>query len=456
MKRMTTILLVLLLALPIFWMVANAASPGPDNPIKETPPPSDEAEEISAVEDAVYGKIEADRQNSVFFWNQTISVENTEISYDGQWAASIMVPINPRTEETPETEPVLAITIQVDGEWVPLFPNDPGYLEAIENAPDDLISTEHKEILLQMNTNAAVNLPSAALGGYLLPWEAGISYYLTGSTCHDGYIESGNGHYSFDFAYNRTMWDILAAKAGEVWVWKDDVPTCYEPSCWRDQPVGNYIVLRDTSTDPITYQLYLHLKQDSIPDEIKVRGFRVAQGQFIGIVDNTGQSSGSHLHFQVQVPYLGENHYWGRSVDITFNDVDINGGRPRIHNPSYCLDFNFCDRSGDVCETSQLYYTSQNPRVYPEDSTPPIGDITNPKTGETYAASLHLDGWAEDLGDGADEPSGLHSAQFMAYYNNGWTDIGPEFDSEAFAYDWDWCSERCARWPGQRGIAHYG
>jgi len=440
MKRMATIILVLLFGLIIFWMIANAASPGPDSPVVVTPSPSDEAQEIARVEDAIYQKIEVDRQNTIFFWNSTISVQKTGISDDGQWAASIMVPMNPRTEQIPETEPALAITTQVDGEWVPIFPNDPGYTEAIENAPEDLLSPEHKEILLQMNFNAAVNIPATALSGYLLPWEAGTSYYLTGSTCHDGYIESGNAHYAFDFAYNRTMWDILAAKAGEVWVWNDDVPTCYEPSCWRDQPVGNYIVLRDTSTDPVTYQLYLHLKQDSIPDEIKVRGFRVSQGQFIGIVDNTGQSSGSHLHFQVQVPYLGEDHYWGRSVDITFDDVPVNGGRPRIHNPNYCLDFNFCDMPGDVCKTSQLYYTSQNQRIYPKDSTPPIGDITQPNTGETHTTSLHLEGWAVDLGDGTNEPSGLHSAHFMAYYNNGWTDIGPEFDIKEFSYDWDWCS----------------
>ncbi len=441
MKRITIILLVLLLALPIFWMAANAASPGPDNPAKETPPPSEEAEDISAVENAIYEKIDEEQQNSIFFWNQTISVEKTGISNDGQWAASVMVPVNHRTGESPETEPALAITIQVEGEWKPLFPNDPGWLGAVENAPDDLLSPEHKEVLLAMNYNAAVTMPAAALSGYLLPWEAGTSYYLTGSTCHDEYVESGNAHYAFDFAYNRTMWDILAAKSAEVWLWKDDVPTCYEPSCWRDQPVGNYIVLRDNSTEPVTYQLYLHLKQDSIPDEIKVRGFRVAQGQFIGIVDNTGQSSGSHLHFQVQVPYLGEDHFWGRSVDITFDDVDINGGRPRIQDRYYCLDFNFCDQPGDVCNDSQLFYISQNERVYPEDSVPPVGDITNPTTGDTYGVLLPLEGWADDLGDADNEPSGLQNAQFMAYYNGGWIDIGPEFDSPTFSFNWDWCSD---------------
>jgi hypothetical protein len=243
------------------------------------------------------------------------------------------------------------------------------------------------------------------------------------------------------------MWDILAVKAGEVWLWKDDVPTCYEPSCWRDQPVGNYIVLRDRSTNPVTYQLYLHLKQDSIPDDIKVKGFGVAQGQFIGVVDNTGQSSGSHLHFQVQVPLYGDNYYWGRSVDITFDDVSVNGGRPRIHNSRYCLDFNYCGRPGDVCKTSQLYYISQNQRVYPEDSTPPTGDIISPSTGETHTIALPLEGLANDLGDGDSTPSGLRSAQFIVNYNGDWTEIGPEFNEPTFTYDWDWCAAEVPNGP---------
>ena len=116
------------------------------------------------------------------------------------------------------------ITIKTDDGWQVLFPNDPRWLEAIENAPDDLLSPEHKEIYLNMNLVTAVNVPSTAIGGYLLPWDDGgqNQKYLTGSTCHDDYIPSGNAHYAFDFAYNTTMWDILAADDGEVWVWRDE------------------------------------------------------------------------------------------------------------------------------------------------------------------------------------------------------------------------------------------
>lgn len=444
MKRVFTLILILSVSLILVWIAAIAASPEPGNPEKATPPPPPEKTEATIeVEEAIVAAMDAARKETIYFWDDSITIAGTNISGDQQWAASILVPYNRETDTSPEKEPALVITIKVDDEWQVLFPNDPLWLEAIENAPDDLLSPKHKEVYLQMNTVAAVNIPTAALGGYLLPWDDGSQNqkYLTGSTCHDEYIPSGNAHYAFDFAYNRTMWDILAVKSGEVWVWKDDVETCYEYTCFGEQSLGNYIVLRDTSTDPITYQLYLHLKQDSIPDEIKVRGYPIVQGQFIGIVDNTGQSWGSHLHFQVQVPYLGEDHYWGRSVDITFNDVDINGGRPRIHKQYYCWDFNYCDEPGDVCEESQLYYTSQNVRTGSEDSTPPEGDLLNPLTGETYTDSLPLEAWAQDLGDPGKDPIGIESAQFIAYYEGIWRDIGPSFNTLLFDYDWDWCTD---------------
>ena len=59
----------------------------------------------------------------------------------------------------------------------------------------------------------------------------------------------------------------------------------------------------------------------------------------IGKADDTGVSTGHHLHFMVvEQPTLDscKNYCFGRSVDITFRDVRINwdaatqGGRPRL------------------------------------------------------------------------------------------------------------------------------
>ena len=114
------------------------------------------------------------------------------------------------------------------------------------------------------------------------------------------------------------MFDVHAAKSGTV-----------KQAVWRhpngDPNNGNYLVLEDTTTNPTTYQLYLHLAQDSIPEAFRNIGAFVAQGDFLGVADDTGVSSGNHLHFHVHTYAYS---YWGTSVDITFEDVSINGGRP--------------------------------------------------------------------------------------------------------------------------------
>ncbi len=316
-------------------------------------------QKIAEVGVAVQVAIQLERQNVLAFIAAETRIENVRISRDGLWAVGWLIPYDPQSGEPAPIEPGLALLQRMGDDWRVWLPTTNGWIDTLMKIPVEILPQEFKDAWARRHTIQAVNIPTAALGGYLLPWEAGITRRLTQSTCHDEYIPSGNAHYSFDFSTYGELWNIYAAKAGQVWLWKDDVPTCYEYTCSDTQPLGNYIVIKDVTTDPVTYQLYLHLKQDSIPAELKVQGTPVAQGQFIGNVDNTGQSWGHHLHFQVQVPLYGENYYWGRSIDITFDDVDINGGRPRVQN-AWCNDAAYCDVPGDVCNDFRENYTSQN------------------------------------------------------------------------------------------------
>ena len=353
MKRFLPLLLILIL-------LSCTRSAGRDSmPTPKPGPAPDSPEDIAIVENAIQAIMDIKRETVLAFITAKTNIENINISSDGNWAVGWLIPIDPETDEPVPIEPGLVLLQKVGDDWLVWLPTTEGWIDTLMQIPDEILSPEHKKNWERQYRIQAVNIPAEALSGYKLPWEAGVTRRLTQSTCHDQYIPSGNAHYSFDFSTRGVLWDIHAAKSARMWLWKDSVPTCNEYTCSDWQAVGNYVVLRDETTDPITYQLYLHLKQDSIPDDIKEQSRFIGQGQFIGIVDNTGQSWGHHLHFQVQVPLYGDNYYWGRAIDITFDDVDVNGGRPRVINP-WCNDQKYCDEPGDVCSDFRENYTSQN------------------------------------------------------------------------------------------------
>ena len=69
------------------------------------------------------------------------------------------------------------------------------------------------------------------------------------------------------------------------------------------------------------------------------------------------------------------------------------------------------------------------------DTTPPDGDITSPSEGATITSrTVHLAGWASDSG------SGINRAHFTASAPN-WHQVGPDFNTSSFSYDWDMCAD---------------
>jgi hypothetical protein len=125
-------------------MAALAADPPPDGtPEAATPVP--DAAVIEAVNQAVSAAIDEKMSYTMFFWGRTIRIEDTTPSGDGQWAASSLVPYNPKNDQIPEGEPALIISQKVDGEWQVWMPNDPDWLEMVMSTPDDLLSPELKQ-----------------------------------------------------------------------------------------------------------------------------------------------------------------------------------------------------------------------------------------------------------------------------------------------------------------------
>lgn len=111
--------------------------------------------------------------------------------------------------------------------------------------------------------------------------------------------------------------EVIAVADGTVAGVNDRFPNQvpYHQSPERDFPGGNTIVIRLPGGN---YAFYAHLQ----PGSIKVKeGDYVKRGQVIGLVGNSGNSSGPHLHFHVMdSPYiLGSN-----GVPYVFDSFALN------------------------------------------------------------------------------------------------------------------------------------
>ncbi|WP_261989525.1 M23 family metallopeptidase [Streptomyces sp. uw30] len=90
---------------------------------------------------------------------------------------------------------------------------------------------------------------------------------------------------------------VLASAGGRVVDVQDGIadnpPPLTPPTPPIEDTVGNHVTLQ---VAPGRYLLYAHLK----PGSLKVReGDRVASGQVLGLIGNSGNSATPHLHFQV-------------------------------------------------------------------------------------------------------------------------------------------------------------
>jgi murein DD-endopeptidase MepM/ murein hydrolase activator NlpD len=401
-----------------------ASAPTPTPGLFQAPAGQDGTDE--EVLKAIQAAIQLQREAIPAYEIYATQVDHLRVDAVQGWASAWLNPLDPQTGRVVPAEPGLALARHLEGQWQMVLPGAAGWEATLQAAPDSILPSPEKGAWLETAAQARAAQTTNTFSGYRLPWESGKTMYLTQSVHHDAYTPSGTAHFAFDFAapydasqHGSPMFAIHAAKAGAV-VSAD----WHQPN--GNEQVPNYIVLKDSTTNPVTFQIYLHLAQDSIPVELRTPGVLVQQGQFLGLADDTGQSSGNHLHFQVVTGLTSPS--WGQSVDITFDDVAINGGRPRI-----AQDLPYC-HSSDVCLQTQNTYISGNVTV--GDRTPPRGDITAPAQDGMNLSSSHLQisGWA------ADDDPGLLSAQIVAGYAGTWHDLAAPFSSSPFSLDWDLCA----------------
>jgi hypothetical protein len=343
-------------------------------------------------------------------------VDHIQIQEDGVMAIVWLVASDPDSGELIGREPELALAKkESNGQWKVLLTGDDKFNETFMEFQ---YAEKHVEGDLVLESEAMPK-STRVFGGYYLPWAQNLEKRLTWSVGHTSCYPIYYCTHAFDFA-DGTMFPMVASKGGTVYHWKD---TCSngDPSC------TNSITIQDRSTTPWTYQLYLHIAQNSVPSNLKKVGTPVMQGQFIANVDDTGYSTGHHVHFMVvteDTKYLSVNGYvWGVAEDITFRDVDINwdvptqGGRPRLAYEA--------DTYGGVGRT---YYISGN-----KPANPPTGGLTAPEIN-TYItdALLQVSGWGDD-------DIAVTKMEILANYGSGWVQIGDEQTTSPFTSTVDLC-----------------
>lgn len=142
-------------------------------------------------------------------------------------------------------------------------------------------------------------------------------YHINGEKGYD-YDHWGIDLTGYNGSYNVLAW-VLAHSAGTVVEYRNDC-TGYE-----DNSYGNYVLLRH---DNGMYTMYAHGSYNTV----QVRtGQRVAKGQRLFYMGNTGHSFGGHLHFEIRrsngykidpEPYLNSDLPSGSSVSFTYQVWD--------------------------------------------------------------------------------------------------------------------------------------
>lgn len=85
---------------------------------------------------------------------------------------------------------------------------------------------------------------------------------------------------------------------------------------FRAAAAGNLVILKHEQEGVIEYSSYGHLKEDSITVQV---GERVRQGDVIGAVGNTGDSTLTHLHVQLN---KGADPFFSRSLPLHFDNAE--------------------------------------------------------------------------------------------------------------------------------------
>jgi hypothetical protein len=192
----------------------------------------------------------------------------------------------------------------------------------------------------------------AARGEVLYAGQANLGPFSHNFIANTDFVTPGNTGtqevYAYDFGVDFKK-DVACMRAGKVQSFRESIND-------SDDSQENQIVIKHTTIDPVhdnfgsgpvqTYAIYMHLAKNGVTNAKKfggttpaagAAGAAVAQGDFIGLAGDTGNSFHNHVHVVV-VPDNGSG-----APDITF-----------------AIPFVFLDVDGDGIPKSRTWYRSEN------------------------------------------------------------------------------------------------
>lgn len=122
---------------------------------------------------------------------------------------------------------------------------------------------------------------------------------------------SYNGDPKVNASYYAFGEPLYAAADGTVVEIKNDIPDNTPGVMNPEEPAGNYVVIDHGNGE---HSITGHIKEGSVAVK---KGDKVKQGDLIGELGNSGNSSEAHLHFQVSD---GPDLFTSRSVNIRWAD----------------------------------------------------------------------------------------------------------------------------------------
>ncbi len=329
------------------------------------------------------------------------------------------------------TEPGVVLALRENENWRIVYSGESEWQQIKASLPANFLPASFQSAP-ENQLDQTINAP---ITGYYLPYVAGTKHRLEGSVLHFhdypplGYPSCSYEycHYAYDFT-DSGHFPLVASRAGFVMSSKD---SCYD----GNTACTNYIVIKDADRE--AYQIYLHLAHNTIPDHLTY-GTYIGRGNYIGDTDDTGYSTSEHVHFMVTTGfwYAGDGYPWGRSVDMRFADVTINGGIPRTcyevtHLPIYDNASQCIGSKTDPLNPQNDWFVSGN-----QGASPPTGLLTRPAAGAEVAPGSNplMDVTAETSDDVR-----VVKAVLQAKINGTWTEIGPQVTnpSSSGVFDWD-------------------